>query len=520
MKLVTSVQMRELDRRTIEECGTPGEVLMERAGAGVVAAVLRVAELTGRTGCVRCVAGRGNNGGDAFVVARRLSEMGWPVELVLAADRDALKGDARIHFERMIEAGVQPVSLAHAGGLPPEADATGADRELVVEGILGTGISGAPRGEAEEAIVLVNRLGTQRPVMAIDVPSGLNSDTGEAAGAVVQADLTVTMGLPKSGLVAAGAADWVGNIEVVDIGIPSDYAHGIHADAELITAADLRSLFPRRSRVSHKGTYGRVLLVGGSREFSGAIAMAARSAVRSGVGLVYVLTPGEAAAAVASLVPEAMVHAASDRVDGSLAAEALTNWNHELDDFDAILVGPGLTRNLDAQALCRSVIATASVPLVLDADALPDAAHVDVLCRADAPLVLTPHPGEMARLMGCDVRAVQVDRLKVGRDAAARTGATVVLKGHGTVVAEPNGAVFVNSTGNPGMATGGMGDVLAGLTVGLLAQGLAPCDAARAAVYLQGRAADTAAWQGAQRSLTASDVIEALPLAFRDVSVV
>jgi len=518
MKLVTSEQMRELDRRTIEEFGTPGEVLMERAGQGVAAAVLHLAGLTGRLGCVRCVAGKGNNGGDAFVVARCLHEMGLTVQLILAAERDALKGDALIHFERMVEAGVQPVSPAHAGGLPP--DNADADRELVVEGILGTGITGAPRGTADEAIALVNQLGIHRPVVAIDVPSGLNSDTGAAEGAVVQADLTVTMGLPKAGLVAAQAADAVGNIEVVDIGIPTDYVTELPDDTELITPADLHHLFPRRSRASHKGTYGHALLIGGSREFSGAIAMAAMSAVRSGAGLVTVLTPAETAATVATLVPEAMVHAAADRVDGSLAAEALTNWSHELDEFDAILVGPGLTRSLDAQALCQGVIEAATVPLVLDADALPHADSAAVLSRTTAPLVLTPHPGEMARLLGCDSTTVQTDRLQIARDVAAQTDATVVLKGHGTIVAQPDGKAAINPTGNPGMASGGMGDVLAGLLVGLLAQGLAPGDAARAAVFLHGRAADIAAWQSAQVSLTAGDVIETLALAFRDVSVV
>ncbi|MBL7076897.1 MAG: NAD(P)H-hydrate dehydratase [Kiritimatiellae bacterium] len=518
MKLVTSTQMRELDRRTIEEFGTPGEVLMERAGRGVAAAVLRLAGLTGRLGCVRCVAGKGNNGGDAFVVARCLHEMGLTVQLILAANRDDLQGDALIHFERMLEAGVHPVSPAHAGGLPP--DNVDADRELVVEGILGTGISGAPRGAADEAIALVNQLGIHRPVIAIDVPSGLNSDTGAAEGAVVRADLTVSMGLPKTGLVSLQAADAVGNIEVVDIGIPSDYIAELPGETELITPTDLRHLSPRRTRASHKGTYGHALLIGGSREFSGAIAMAAMSAVRSGVGLVTVLTPSDIAATVATLVPEAMVHGATDRVDGSLAAEALTNWPHELSDFDAILIGPGLTRSLDAQGLCRTVIEAATVPLVLDADALPDADNAGLLSTARAPLVLTPHPGEMARLLGCDTGTVQADRLQTARRAAAQTGATVALKGHGTIVAEPDGSAAINPTGNPGMASGGMGDVLAGLLAGFLAQGMAPADAARVAVFLHGRAADLAAWQSAQPSLTAGDVIETLALAFRDVSVV
>jgi NAD(P)H-hydrate epimerase len=515
MKLATAAQMRELDRRTIEEFGTPGETLMERAGRGVAAAVMRLAGLTGRLGYVRCVAGKGNNGGDAFVVARCLHEGGTPVELVLAADPSELQGDARLHFDRMVAAGVIPVAPARAGGLPP--DDAGTDRELVVDGILGTGLTGAARGAAAEAIALVNRLGQRRPVIAIDIPSGLNADTGAAAGAVARADLTVTMGLPKWGLVAAQAADTVGNIEVVDIGIPDAVVAALGGDVELIAAADLVPLFPRRARAAHKGSYGHVLLVGGSRAFSGAIAMAAMSAVRSGAGLVSVLTPASVAATVAALVPEAMVHPAPENADGSLAPEATGSWSRRIRDFDAVLLGPGLTRTQESQRLTRAFIAPCPVPMVLDADALPDRKNAGMLNAASAPLVLTPHPGEMARLLGCDTGAVQADRLRAAREAAERTGATVVLKGCGTVVARTGAPLAVNATGNPGMATGGMGDVLAGLLAGLLAQRLAPFDAARAAVYLHGRAADLAAWQGARPSLTARDVIAALPLAFRDI---
>ncbi|MBT3295078.1 MAG: NAD(P)H-hydrate dehydratase [Verrucomicrobia bacterium] len=517
MKLVTSEQMRALDQRTIEEFGTPGALLMERAGQGVALVVAQLGELTGRLGCVRCVAGRGNNGGDVFVAARCLHEMGWPVELALAGEAGELRGDARLHFERMLEAGVEPVTFDQIGGLPPrDIEAT---RELVVEGILGTGISGAPRGDAEAAIRRVNQLGAQRPVVAVDVPSGLNSDSGAAAGAVVRADVTVTIGLPKTGLVASQARELVGTVEVIDIGIPVDYTAGLPADTGLITADDLRPLFPRRARVSHKGTYGHVLLIGGSREYSGAISMAAMSAVRSGAGLVTVLTPAATAACVTALVPEAMVYPAPACDDGALTATAMQAWSHPLSDFDAVMIGPGLTRTEGAQRLAQSVLTSCPVPLVVDADALPDAAQIDILKQAAGPLVLTPHPGEMARLRGCDVATVQSNRRQTARDVAAQTGATVILKGCGTVVAQPDGTAFINATGNPGMACGGMGDVLAGLLTGLLAQGLPPFEAAQAAVYLHGRAADRAAWQGAQASLKASDVVEALPPAFRELSV-
>jgi len=336
---------------------------------------------------------------------------------------------------------------------------------------------------------------------------------------VVQADLTVTMGRPKRGLAAPAAADYVGTIEVVDIGIPSHYTEALQSDSELITAVDLRPFFPRRRRTSHKGSFGHVLLIGGSRQFSGAIAMAAMSAVRSGAGLVSVLTPPDAVGTVAALAPEAMVHAGRGSVDGTLTLAALDGGPLSLDDVDAVLIGHGLTRSAEALLLTEQVIGTCHVPLVLDADALPDVAHAARLSTAPGALVLTPHPGELARLLGIDIPAVQAARQTRAMEAAALTGATVVLKGHGTLVVRTGETPAINTTGNPGMASGGMGDVLAGLLAGLLAQGLAPFNAARAAVYLHGYAADVATWREARTSLTAQDVIRALPFAFRDVAV-
>ena len=515
MKFVTGEQMRALDRRTIEEHGIAGENLMECAGRGVAEAVLLVATESDRRGPALCFAGKGNNGGDAFVAARCLGEAGFPAVVILAGEPDTLGGDAATHFERMRAAGIAVIPLPDylvtlEQGLYPSPAA------LVVDGILGTGTAGAARGAAREAIDCINRLGLQRPVIAIDIPSGLNADTGEAPGACVRADLTVTMGLPKCGMAAPTAFGFTGSVETIDISIPPAYVQAIPDGIELIAATGLARCFPRRPRQSHKGTYGHALLIGGSAGFAGAIALAARGALRSGTGLVSVLTPESVAAQVAAAAPEAMVHPGSE-TDGALEAGSLESSGLTLDAFDAVLVGPGLSRRAGAAALVERVTDAAACPLVVDADALPDVSQLAALAAAAAPVILTPHPGEMARLLGVATAEVQADRPAALRQAVERTAGTVVLKGAGTLVGDA-GTTAINLTGNPGMAAGGAGDVLAGLMAGLAACGLCPADAARAAVYLHGMAGDLAAWRGTQASLTALDIVDALPRAFRRVT--
>jgi len=518
MKTVTSDQMRELDRRAIEELGTAGEVLMERAGRGVADALLRLAAWGGaRRATVRLAAGRGNNGGDAFAAARCLREAGADADVWLAAAAGDLKGDALTHFRRMVERGV-PVRE-----MPAEADwraarAPAAGSAILVDGLLGTGSRGAARGAAAAAIRWINAAGERNPVVAIDLPSGLNADTGQPEGDTVKADLTITMGLPKRGLLAPAALDVVGNLEVVDIGLPAALTAALPADAELIEAGELAGLVRRRPRAAHKGAYGHALVIGGSRGYTGAAALAARAAVRSGCGLVSVLTPASIAPIVATAAPEAMVYAAEETEAGTLAAHCLTAWPRRLADFDAVLAGPGMTTHAQTRLLVERILRETMRPLVLDADALNAVGQdLDLIRQCRAAVVLTPHPGEMARLLGGSAADVQSDRAAALRAAVAATGATVVLKGAGTLVGA-GGAVRVNMTGNPGMAKGGMGDVLGGLLAGLAAQGLAAPDAAALAVFLHGRAADMAAWAASQAGLTAGDVIDALPRAWRKLS--
>ena len=521
MKAVTSEQMRELDRKTISDFGIPGEVLMDRAGLGVAEVVQFLARIAGYDGpLVQLLAGRGNNGGDAFVAARYLKERGYDVEVWLAAEAGAISGDALKHLSKLKAAKVPFHELPTKVEWDDEAGASTLSGCIVVDGILGTGISGPARGPAAGAISYINALAPRNLVVAIDIPSGLNADTGEAAGDVVTADITATMGLPKRGLLEPRAVESVGAVEVVDIGIPAELTERIECDVELIAVDDLRVILGRRPRQAHKGMFGHVLVFGGAPGYAGAVAMAVEAAARSGAGLVTALVPVGVAAVVAGMVPEAMIHSGAPTGTGSLAADCLAKWNRPLAGFSAILMGPGMTTHDDTLALVRKVLAESRVPVVLDADALNVCAgRLDIIKNASCPVIITPHPGEMARLTGGQVAEVQADRFNTARRMAEQTSAVTVLKGAGTVVAAEGHPLNINLTGNPGMASGGMGDVLSGLIAGLAAQGIAPFDAARAGVYLHGRAGDNVAWRTSQAGMIAGDVIEELPHVFRETTV-
>lgn len=489
MKLVSASEMRELDRRTIAS-GIPGEELMSTAGEGLADAIRTLAgnhQLVDSP--VLFVAGCGNNGGDAFVAARCLHEDGWPVECWLAGSESKLKGDALAHFKRMKKAGVPFQSLEDSNHWKHAAEC-GTDAEILIDGLLGTGASGEPRGIVSDAIRFIDAHADRALVVAIDVPSAM----------AVRADLTVTMGLPKVGSAGSENIDYVGNLEVVDIGIPSEFIDEAQGDPdlELIHPSDLSPLFPRRPRDAHKGAFGHVLCVGGSKGFSGAIAMAARAAARSGAGLVSALVPENIHPLVAPAVPEIMVH--SEMPKGK--------WT-------AIMAGPGMGRSAATREQILHLLETSDVPLVLDADAIFDPAAI---AAAKRPVVITPHPGEFAALFGLKVEEVQEDRFGMAKMASAKLGCVVVLKGAGTLVAAPGVPMAVNLTGNPGMASGGSGDVLAGILAGLVGQGIPPFEAACAAVWLHGRAGDLAAAEKSQASLIAPDLIEKLPEAFREVS--
>jgi len=493
MKIITANQMRELDQRTIAS-GIPGEELMQTAGEGLADAIRRLASTHQLVDSpVLFVAGCGNNGGDAFVAARCLHEDGWPVECWLAGSESKLKGDALAHFKGMIKADVPLLSMEDPGQWSHAAEC-GTDAEIIVDGLLGTGASGEPHGIVADAIQFIDAHADRVLIVAIDIPSAM----------AVRADLTVTMGLPKSDLVQPENVDFAGSLEVVDIGIPPGFIEEAEGgpDLEFIHPSDLSPLFPRRPRDAHKGAFGHVLCMGGSKGFSGAIAMAARSAARSGAGLVSAFVPDAIQALVAFAVPEVMVH--SIMPDGK--------WT-------AVLAGPGMGRSTTTREQVLQLLESSTVPLILDADAVTMLAdHTEAIAAANCPVVLTPHPGEFASLFGLKVEDVQEDRFGMAKMASTKLGCVVVLKGAGTVVAAPGHPLAVNLTGNPGMASGGSGDVLAGIMAGLAGQGIPTFEAACAAVWLHGRAGDFAAAEKSQASIIAPDLIEKIPEAFRDVS--
>ncbi len=524
MKIVSVEQMRKLDRRAMEEYKIPGEELMDRAGLGVANAIDAMFDRCSmKDPAILLIAGRGNNGGDAFAAARHLRHYGYEPEVWVAGALGEISGDARTHFNKMKEAKLRveelPTKEDWEVAIEDARMSQALDMDIIVDGVLGTGIKGPARGPSAGAISYINASARNSVVVAIDIPSGLNADTGLAAGDAVRADITVTMGLPKRGLVEPCAADHVGRIEVVDIGIPPELLENIASDIEFIAAQDVALLFPRRRRDAHKGSFGHLLVIGGAAGYSGAVSMAARAGTRSGAGLVTVVVPASIAAIVAGAAPEAMVHAAAETSAGSLSPDCWLTWREKLKDFTAVVVGPGLTRHEASAELAALILKECPLPLVMDADALNAfEGRPGELARArgaDKPLVITPHPGELGRLLGCSAAEIQTERFKSARDAAGKTGAVVVLKGAGTLVACKGHELQVNMTGNPGMATGGTGDVLAGLLGGLLAQGIGAFDAARAAVFVHGKAGDEASRNRTEIAMTAGDVIEFIPRAFQ-----
>jgi len=514
LPVLTTAEMRAADRRTIEEIGLPGAVLMENAGAAV-AGVVRERFPGARRVAVLC--GKGNNGGDGFVIARRLSDRGPRV--YLAGTRGEVKGDAALHlgaYERSGGAVAEVDDERAWDALCDEALAA----DVVVDALLGTGLREQPRGLVARVISdLAARCDPTR-VVAVDLPSGLSSDSGETAWPSVVAGLTVTFAAPKHGHVLPPACDRVGELVVVDIGIPQHVLDQAGPRLWLLDSADARSAFPGRASGAHKGTYGHVLIVAGSVGKTGAAVLAATAALRSGAGLVTVATPAPALPLAAAGKVEVMTEPLPVAADGSLTPEAAARALSLAESCDAVVLGPGLGEEEGTRAFVRELVARCPVPLVVDAgglNALASGSDAAWRLRRSSPTLVTPHPGEMARLVGSTTAAVQQTRLETARAFASASGAMVVLKGQRTIVAEPSGRAAVNPTGNPGMATAGTGDALAGILGALLARGLDAWRAATAGVYTHGLAGDCAAVRLGQESLLAGDLIEALPEAIRAV---
>jgi NAD(P)H-hydrate epimerase len=518
MKVVTAAEMREIDRAAIKTYGIPGLVLMERAGMAVAEKAMEI--FPGKRFLVLC--GGGNNGGDGLVAARGIYNHGLRVKALVFSKQESLSPDCKIQYHLAMKSGVD---IEFRKSLT-RADLHGS---VIIDAVFGTGLSKPVAGELGKAFRLINE--TEVSVVAVDIASGISSDNGEVLGEAIMADHTVTFGLPKRGHLLYPGAEYSGSLYVEDIGFPAELTNSENIRVELIDRELSGSLLPARGRNSFKGDYGHVLVIAGSRGKTGAAFLTAESALRTGSGLVTIGVPETLMDIYQSRVMEEMTLPLADHGDGTLAAKAIDAiLNFVSQHADIIAIGPGISVTPDTEDIVKQIVLSSAVPLVIDADGLNAIKDIDIFSKAKAPIIITPHPGEMARLLNknskfkiqknnraavISTHDIEKDRIGTALAFAKETGVCVVLKGAPTIVATPEGNVFINTTGNPGMATAGAGDVLTGIIASLVGQGLDPSSAASLGVYLHGLAGDTAAAMLGEHSLIASSIIAALPEAFQ-----
>ena len=502
MRVLNSAQMREADRRTIQEIGISSLVLMENAGRQAVAAMEAMySDLSDRHVAVLC--GQGNNGGDGLVVARTLMQRGVDVSVFLIGRVTEVRGDARTNLEILGHLGLTVVEIADSQAWELHFSEIG-DCTLIVDAIFGTGLNAPVSGLMETVVADVNAAAI--PVVAIDLPSGLSADSYEPIGDSIEATMTVTLAAPKLPLVLPPGETRAGDIVIADIGIPSEVLEAVEGPrVELLTRSAMRELVTPREPDSHKGDFGRVLIIAGSRGKTGAAHLAGIGALRSGAGLVTVATPTCCQPIVAGMAAEYMTEALDETPDG-LDPDGLERILELAGDV--IALGPGLGQAPRTREFIHALIERATTPLVVDADGLNAFSHdPDKLAgREGRDVIITPHPGEMARLVGMSTEEVQASRLEIARNFAAAHHLYVVLKGHRTIIATPDEKVFINPTGNPGMATGGTGDVLTGMIAAWLAQLLDAEAACKLAVYLHGIAGDLAEADEGEVAMTSADL--------------
>jgi hydroxyethylthiazole kinase-like uncharacterized protein yjeF len=509
MKIVTANEMREIDRATSQRFGVASLTLMEKAGTAVAEFVVSRYPSADRIGVI---CGKGNNGGDGFVVARKLKAAGREVRVVLLAEPAELRGDAAEMFAKLP---VAPVIVRSVEDLKREQARAVFESEVLLDAILGTGFKPPVSGLYAEAIRLLNA--SSSPVVAVDIPSGADADVmGEQTGAVARADAVVTFTAPRPAHIFGRMTD--GLTLIAPIGSP-DEAVVSSLQLNLITAREIAPLIGPRPLAANKGNFGHVLVIGGSVGKAGSVAMAGMAALRTGAGLSTVATPKSVLATVAGFHPEVMTEPLDETDAGTISTRASERMDTLIKGMTVLAVGPGISRNPETSEFVSNLVVKTKTPLVLDADGLNAfEGRADELNGKARTLVITPHPGEMARLTGATVAAVQRDRINVARTFAREHELIVVLKGHRTLIAQPDGTVWVNTTGNPGMATGGTGDILTGMVAGLIAQnpGRIP-EAVIAAVHLHGLAGDVGRESMGEHSLVATDLVKALPEAFRRV---
>lgn len=504
MKVVTAAAMREADRRTMEELGLPGPVLMQAAAMRVAETVFALKPGPGR---VVVAAGPGSNGGDGLVAACLLQRGGLAVSLWSSVEPGGYRGDAAV-YERFLRACSFPIGrLGETGALERfRADLAGAS--LVIDALLGTGVSRPVEGRMAQVIEAINQSGT--PVLAVDLPSGVCADSGALLGHAVRARWTVTLASPKRGLLLHPGAARAGEIIVGNIHIPDFLLK--KSPADLLTASEVRAMLPERPADLHKGSAGRALVVAGSKGMSGAAALAAMACLRGGAGLVYLAAPESVCPALEAKLTEVIVLPMPETAAGAVSPQAAGMILDRAEGCAAVAVGPGLAPSAETRGLVEALLKGCHKPLVLDAGALGAlAGEPELLASAQKSPVITPHAGEMGRLLRMEAEAVHSSRPETALKAAERLNCIVVLKGANTIIAEPGGRFTFNPTGGPILATAGTGDLLTGLITALISAGLDPRQAARAAVFIHGLAGDLA---GSGRGRTAGDILALIPEAF------
>lgn len=514
MKLATVETMRKLDGMATRDYGIPSIVLMENAGRGTVDLIcLKFGDLRGRI--VTIFAGPGNNGGDGLVIARHLHQIGAVVKVFLLVPPERLTGDAAANLNIVLKLPIS-FSLLLADEDFKKVRVVADQSDVLVDALFGSGLKREISGNFAKVVDVINESG--RPVVAVDIPSGLDGDTGRPFAKCVRAMITATYGLAQPGHVVYPGVEFIGELHVIDIGIPAKAVEEEQITTELLQRDLVGKLIPLRGPDAHKGSFGHVLIIAGSQGKTGAAILAGHGALRSGSGLVTMCVPGELNHILETSLLEAMTVPMGSAWFFSLADYAAVQ--SVAVGKNAILVGPGIGTEDETAQLIKKVYQEIDLPMVVDADGLNVLAHdFSEMSKPSAVRILTPHPGEMARLMNCSVKEVQAERLGAASSFAVENGVIVVLKGAATVVAGPNGAIAINPTGNSAMATGGMGDVLSGIIVSLLGQGLSPWRAACLGVYVHGLAADRLAINNKVCfGILASEVARELPLAFHELA--
>lgn len=485
MKLVNTEEMRKIDNRTIQEFNIPSIELMERAGTACVENILK--EFSGLKGKkVGIFVGKGNNGGDGLVIARLLANKKIPVKVFLVAREEDISDDAKINLNKLFKIGIKVKEINSFRKFEKERDnINGVD--IIVDALLGTGFKGAVTGLLANIIDYLNTTG--KPIIAVDLPSGLNVDLGNASGSCINADLTITLGLPKFGLFMYPGVKYAGRVVVGDIGIPDEIIKKEKLNINLTDTKDVLNLLPKRELNAHKGSVGKVLIVGGSIGLTGAVALTSQAVLRSGAGMAILAIPESLNQIMETKLTEVITKPIPETKNHTIALSSEKLILELANGCNAIALGPGLGRNKETDQFVKKIIQYAKVPIVLDADGLNAiVGSINILKQSKVPLVLTPHPGEMARLINSNIEEVLRDRFNLAREFAIKNKVILVLKGSYTVIADFKGELWVNSTGNSGMATAGTGDVLTGIIASLIAQGLTPIDASIAGVYIHGLA--------------------------------